>query len=476
MNQDHLKSLILYVVFLIFGHSFQGHASIYANQFLSLDNVSVTPSSNRFFGIVRFESMDYFTTLPDADKFNRQQYLSARFGLTGLSSNTRHGYGVDLQAGQYSYGASNYSVQEIYFFYRLESFFKFIVGRKKIDWSVLDTYWKTSLWQPKYAIDYLRPEDQGLTGAFFEYKRSDFQFVALTTPIFIPNMGVDVREEGGELKSDSRWFRTPSNKYDFNGKIKTITYDITVPETRALISRPGVGFNMLIGDRSKGFWANQSAGYKPNNALLLKREGYAEAAENNVKVVVSPDVTYHSILSVDVGYSFENVKVITSYIEDTPKEKIPVDEWVVQSMSPMKGYSLMLENNIEYSLIRDLKIQLGYLKIDGGTIADINARGERDSFTLFDERFFFYNSMLFKTEGKLFKLFNRDFTTKISYLRDFDQNGSLVNTEFQFFPTRRWAVLFGGDFISVDKEDDSSAFLNQNRANDRIYAGVNYVF
>jgi hypothetical protein len=294
--------------------------------------------------------------------------------------------------------------------------------------------------------------------------------------MFIPNMGIDVREEGGELKSDSRWFRMPSNKYDFNGRIKTITYDISVPEIRSLVSRPGVGFNVLIGDRSKGFWANQSAGYKPVNDLLLKREGYAEAAEKNVKVIVSPDVTYHSLLSVDLGYSFQNFKVISSYIEDTPKDKVPTDDWVVQNLTPMKGFSLMVENNIEYSLIRDLKIQLGYLRINGGTISDINANSEKDSFTLFDERFYFYNAMLFKTEGKLFKFFDRDFTTKFSYLRDFSQKGSLVNTEFQFYPFQRWAVLVGGDFISVDVDNDASTFLNQNRANDRVYAGVNYVF
>lgn len=480
MNLDHsgnlvrrLKSRLLPMLLCL---TFQAQASLYTNQFAALDTTSKVPASNNFFGVIRFENMDYLTMLPDAEKFNRQQYLSVRLGLTGLSYDTRWGYGVDIQAGKYNFGASNYAVQEVFLFYRLESFFKISVGRKKVEWSVLDNYWKTTIWQPKYAIDYLRPEEQGLTGAFFEYRRSDFQFVALTTPIFIPNMGIDIREENGELRSDSRWFRSPSNKYDFNGRIKTITYDLSVPEIRNLISRPGVGFNVSLGDRSKGFWANQSAGYKPVNDLLLKRDGYAEAGEKNVKVVVSPDVTYHSVLSVDAGYSFQNLRLIGSYIEDNPKTKIPTDEWIIQDLEPMKGYSLMVENNIDYSLIRDLKIQLGYLRIDGGAINDINTRSEKDSFTLFDERFFFYNSVLFKTEGKLFKLFNRDFTTKFSYLRDFNQKGSLVNTEFQFFPTQKWAVLIGGDFISVDTEDDSSAFLNQNRANDRVYAGVNYVF
>ncbi len=476
MILDHPGRLKLLLVSVLLCLTFQANASLYSNQFTKLDSVSKAPASNNFFGVIRFENMDYLTMLPDEDKFNRQQYLSARLGLTGLSYDTFWGYGMDVQAGKYSYGASNYSVQEIFLFYRLESFFKISLGRKKIEWSVLDNYWKTSLWQPKYAIDYLRPEEQGLTGAFFEYKRSDFQFVALTTPIFIPNMGVDIREEDGELRADSRWFRQPSNKYDFNGRIKTITYNLSVPETRNLVSRPGVGYNVALGDRSKGFWANQSSGYKPVNDLLLKREGYAQAAGKSVKVVVSPDVTYHSVLSLDVGYSFQNFKLISSYIEDNPKSKIPTDEWIVQNLEPMKGYSVMVENNIDYSLIRDLKIQLGYLRIDGGTISDINASSEKDSFTLFDERFYFYNSLLFKTEGKLFKLFNRDFTTKFSYLRDFNQKGSFVNTEFQFYPVQNWAVLVGGDLISVDEENDSSGFLNQNRANDRVYAGVSYVF
>lgn len=476
MKLDLPVRLELLLVFVMFCLTFQAQASLYSNQFTTLDSVSKAPASNDFFGVVRFENMDYLTMLPDSEKFNRQQYLSARLGLTGLSYDTYWGYGADVQAGKYNFGASNYAVQEVFLFYRLESFFKISVGRKKVDWSVLDNYWKTSVWQPKYAIDYLRPEEQGLTGAFFEYKRSDFQFVALTTPVFIPNMGIDIREENGELRSDSRWFRQPSNKYDFNGRIKTITYDLSVPETRNLVSRPGVGYNVALGDRSRGFWANQSAGYKPVNDLILKREGYAQAAEKSVKVVVSPDVTYHSVLSLDVGYSFQNFKVISSYIEDNPKIKLPADEWVIQALEPMKGYSLMVENNIDYSLIRDLKIQLGYLRIDGGAISDINNREEKDTFTLFDERFFFYNSVLFKTEGKLFKLFNRDFTTKFSYLRDFNQNGSFVNTEFQFYPVKRWAVLVGGDFISVDEENNSSGFLNQNRANDRVYAGVTYVF
>lgn len=476
MNYHLFKVLFCILLCTIFSPFFLVMASPFSNQSYQLPSNNNTPASNQFFGTVRFEGMSYFSNLEGEESLNRQQYLSTRLGLVGLSYDTRWGYGTDFQAGKYNYGVSNYSVQEAFLFYRPESYFKITVGRKKVDWSILDNYWRLALWQPKYAIDYLRPEEQGLTGAFLNYKRSDFQFIAFTTPMFIPNIGVDVREEGGELKSDSRWFKKPTSKYDFNGRIRNISYNLTVPEIQNLASKPGAGLNMQIGDSSRGLWLNQSVGYKPVNDLLLKREGYAEAAESTVKVIVSPDVTYHSIVSLDAGYSFDNFKVVSSYIEDSPKEKTPGDDWVIQKLEGVKGYSLMIENNRDYSAIKHLNIQLGYLKLFGGKIQDINSKSEADDFTLFDERFLFTNSVLFKVEGRLFKIFDRDFVTKISYLRDYDQMGSLVNTEFQFFPWVNWAILFGGDFISVDTENQDSTFLNQYRANDRIYGGITYVF
>lgn len=458
---------------------FLGHstvASVYSSQFMSLDSISRSVDHNRFFGVLRFESMDYLTKLPESENLNRQQYFSTRLGFITANQNLNFGYGGDFQAGKFNFGASNYSVQELYGFYYFEPNFKAVVGRKKYDWSLLDSYWKTSFWQPNYAIDYLRPEEQGLVGVFFEYQQSDLQFATFTTPAFVPNMGIDVREESGELVSDSRWFRQPSDKYDFNGRIKSLSYQLSVPETRSLISKSGAGVNIGLGNKSRGWWLNQSLGHKPVNDLILKRQGYAQAAEKVVNVVVSPDVTYHSIYSIDGGYVTNNFRFLLSYLEDNPKDKLPEEGWVIQKLTPIKAYSMMIENNVESEIVKNLKMQLGYLKVFGGEIVDIDSQGKKDTFTLFDERLKFYNSLMIKAQGQMFSIFKNAIITKVSYLRDFDQNGSLLNTELQVFPAKSWALLVGGDFISVDEENNSSRFLNQYRANDRVYGGLNYVF
>lgn len=463
-------------LFLLIGLGRSANASVYSSQFMSLDSISRSADHNRFFGVIRFETMDYVTKIPESENLNRQQYFSTRLGLITTNEDETFGYGGDLQAGKFNYGASNYSVQELYSFYKFDNNFKVVGGRKKYDWSLLDSYWKTSFWQPNYAIDYLRPEEQGLVGVFFEYQKPEFQFVTFTTPMFIPNMGIDIREDNGALVSDSRWFRQPSDKYDFNGRIKSLTYQLSVPETRGLISKPGAGVNLGLGDKNRGWWVNQSLGYKPVNDLILKRQGYAEAAEKVVKVIVSPDVTYHSVYSVDAGYVTNNFRFLASYLEDNPKDKLPEDGWVTQRLMPIKAYSVLFENNVESEIIKNLKMQVGYLRILGGEIFDIDSQGNKDTFTLFDERLKFYNAVMIKGQGQTFSLFKKAIITKVSYLRDFNQNGSLVNTEFQVFPTKNWALLMGGDFISVDEENNSSKFLNQYRANDRIYGGLNYVF
>ncbi|MCK6596925.1 MAG: transposase [Bdellovibrionaceae bacterium] len=471
-----LKESFRKALWVILLCALQASSSIYSSQFLNLDSIAKETDTNHFFGVFRFESMDYIRKLPESENLNRQQYFSTRLGVITHQAQKLYGFGMDLQAGKFNFGTSNYSVQEIYGYYQLDNDFKFYGGRKKFDWSTLDSYWKTSFWQPNYAIDYLRPEEQGLFGAFFEYHKPEFHFVTFTTPVFIPNMGVDVREESGALVSDSRWFRQPSDKYDFNGRIKSLTYTLNVPEIRNLVSKPGAGLNVGVGSEESGFWINQSVGYKPVNDLILKRQGFAEASEKVVNVSVSPDVTYHSIYSVDMGFVGKGRRFLISYLEDSPKDKNPEEGWVIQRLNPVKVYSLMAEKDFESEIIKNLKTQLGYIKVYGGDIYDVDSAGNKDSFTLFDERLKFYNAVLFKFQGHIFSLFRKSILTKVSYLRDFDQMGSLLNTELQYFPVKNWAVLIGGDFISVDVENNSSKFLNQYRANDRVYGGVNYVF
>jgi hypothetical protein len=67
--------------------------------------------------------------------------------------------------------------------------------------------------------------------------------------------------------------------------------------------------------------------------------------------------------------------------------------------------------------------------------------------------------------------------TRFKYLYDSDQRGSLVNTEFLYYPDQKWALVAGADILGVQDESyKPSSFLNQYRANDRFYGGMTYVF
>ena len=355
--------------------------------------------------------------------------------------------------------------------------FKTFVGRKKKDWSEVDHRWNLGLWQPFLTIDALRPEEEGLTGVFFDYNKKGWEILGMVTPIFIPSMGPDIREEGGGLVADSRWYRAPSRNYDFNNRINTISYKLDIPEQAKLVNNGGVSFLGRLGSKEQGPWIVAAAGYLPVNDLILKRQAFKQTSQDKVDVTVSPDVVHHHIQSMDMGYAFSSVKTSVSYLQDFPETKLPDAEWSIQKLKPVKVYSAAVDFSLANILAKTIAVQLGYLKVEGGGIEDVLADGSPDDFTLYDARLKFTNAMMVRLEGQLASIYNRPLVTRFKYLYDQDQRGSLLNTEFLFYPNQKWAVVMGGDVLGVQDENyKPSSFLNQFRANDRFYGGMTYVF
>ncbi len=428
------------------------------------------------YGQIRMETMQYFTPIPEQPQLTYSQFLSAR--LSGLKETSWMDVAADVSGGTFfARGQSHYVVHEAYIASPGNTPFKAYLGRKKKDWSELDRRWDMGMWQPTFAIDALRPEDQGLVGLFLDYNTRKFELLAFATPIFIPNMGPDIQEQGGALASQSRWFRSPSRSYDFNNRINTIQYSLDIPETAKLVMNGGAGMMSRLGDKDYGPWFVASAGYLPVNELVLKRQNFKAADQDKVDVTVSPDVTYHGIYSADARYSFSNLKMSVSYLTDRPVEKRPDPDWAIQKLNPIEAYSTALDFSLDNIFSKTLAFQIEYLKVEGGTTVDILNDGTADDFTLFDQRVKFTNALSFRVEGQLASFWRRPFVTRFKYLYDYDQRGSLLNTEFLYYPSPRWAMLVGGDVLGVqDEADSSSRFINQYRANDRVYGGMTYVF
>lgn len=439
---------------------------------------SAKPLRKELFGQVRFESMQYMADVPEAPSLTRSQFLSARLSALGsFDSLPAVSYAGDFAAGTFfRRSQSEFVVDEAYLSSKWSPNVTVSLGRKKAAWSELDSRWQLGLWQPRYAIDSLRPEEQGLTGAFVEITGRDFELVGYASPVFIPTMGPDVREDGGSLKSDSRWWRQPSSKFDFSNRINSINYKLDIPATAKLVGNPGAGVRGRVGATDRGPWAGVAGAYKPINDLVYRRQNFKSATADMVDVTISPDVGYHNILSADVGYAGETMQVSASYLQDRPRDKKAEVESSVQRLQPLKAYSAQFDWMIRDLFSRTVQLRMGYLRVNGGGIVDVTQDGP-DDFTMFDSRLIFTNAASVSLQGEIARFGPRTLVAKTKYLYDWDQAGSLVNAEFLFYPARSWALVAGADVLGVNNEKkDPSGFLNQFRANDRVYGGMTYVF
>lgn len=440
---------------------------------LSLSEVETLPS--QIFGQVRFENMHYLTSIPDSPQLTNSQLLSARLSM--VRERPHYDLAADFSAGTFfSVRRSHFVVHEIYASFKAAQTTAY-VGRKKAAWSEMDMRWQLGLWQPRFAMDTLRPEEQGLTGIFLDHSTENFQLIGFASPIYVPSMGPDIREEGGSLVADSRWYRTPSREYNFNTRTNSISYKLDIPAAARLVNNPGSAISMRLGNKSNGAWGVASAGSLPVNDLVLKRKVFKSASADVVDATVSPEVGRHTLVSADVGYTYGDAKISASYLQDNPEEKRPDPEWSIQKLLPIKAYSAAIDFTVAPIFSRSLAFQLSYLKVEGGGIQDIIADGSNDDFTLFDQRLIFTNAVAASVEGLLARIYRRDLVARFKYLYDYDQLGSLLSTEFLYYPTQKVAVVLGADILGVqDENSNPNAFLNQYRANDRVYGGLTYVF
>jgi hypothetical protein len=440
---------------------------------------------------LRLESMEYVTAIPEQKELTRSQFATVRFeGEKNFAQADRVIFGVDAFLGShFSRKSTQFGLNEFYLtqFVTKKSIHDehLTVGRRLYDWSELDRHWNLGLWESRLYNDAIRTESQGLTGLFY-YSRGDAgEVLFLTSPIFVPNQGPEIKEERGNLTADSRWYRTPSPQFELLGKVNKIDYKLDIPDRMKLASKSGAAIHLKIGPQ-KGPFLKGSAGYKPVNELLFERRNFKRVDSLEVDVTVRPQTTYHLIYSADLGYKDDNTHLSISYLDENPEPVKAENDWAIQKLGAIKAYglhgSLLLDpaNNRYLRSLWDSPTELAvdYLKVEGGGIVDVRADGSKDALLLFDQRLQYYNSIRGRIKTQLGRLFRRPLGLSLSYLYDFDQSGSLMQTELKYDVTKSWVLILGADFLGVDDEAKAKAtsFLNQNRANDRYYAGMGYVF
>jgi hypothetical protein len=430
-------------------------------------------------GALRMEGMQYLTTLKETPSLTNSQYLSAQLEMdSAFETLPWLHYQGDFSAGTFfKRSQTQLVVREMNLSFMPEKSVEITLGRKKKMWSQMDSFWQLGLWQPKYAIDTLRPEQQGLTGLFIDRNEENFGFLFFASPIFIPTMGPEIREESGSLRSDSRWYKQPISEISFGQRVNSFVYKLDIPEVAKLAVNPSLGLSLRFGQQENGLSSRVSYARKPVNDLILKRKNFKAATQDRLDVTVQPDINFHHIYSADLGYENAFIKGSVSYVADQPFEKRPDKDQIQQKLYALQATSAQAELFLEQALNWPVRLQAGWFKLQGGKLEDIADDGSPDDFQLFDRRMNFSNSLMFGIEGEMTRFAAKPLLGRLKYLYDQDQKGSLLSTEVSFFANANMAFLVGADFLGVDDENrDPNGFLNQFRANDRIYGGLTYVF
>jgi hypothetical protein len=432
-------------------------------------------------GFLRFEAMQYPTPVPENPQLS--QSLLASTNLRGNVSGENNMTGFDFSGGKYvNVDSSQFQVNELYQSLQWrDGKSQISLGRKIEFWSQLDQDWQLGMWQPKSMLDSLRPEDQGLTGAFYRHQQGRFELLAFASPIFIPTLGPDIREKNGSLVADSRWYRPPSSSFPLNKKNIQVKFALDIPPMDKLIKNPGSGLRLKYGGETDGLWTSANYAYKPMNSLLLKYKRGLFLPEYDAQtgeVTIAPDVGYHHVYGADLGYRLREGMVSVSYLADSPQLKTAEAPYVLQQPRPMKSYAVHGETFVESSwLTSPVGLSLNYLRVDGGDIRDYDSYGD-DSGAIFDSRYNYTNAGSLRADFSTI-LGHRKIMSSIKYLREFDQKGTLINSEFTYYPQTSIALILGADIIGVDDSSETNKdgrFLNQFRANDRFYGGMSYVF
>jgi hypothetical protein len=442
-------------------------------------------SQQKFRAQVKTEATKYSSGVSD-EKLNQSLMMGVQFRWQRANPESTDAV-VDFMAEHYvDWNQSQYSVKEIY---GSRNFSELLmsgdrasgsIGRKVEFWSKADEQWSLGLWQPLQVFDGLRPEEQGLTGLFWKHQSGNFELLAYSSPIFIPTMEPEVKNENGTLSSNSRWFRSPSQRFQINNRERSIVYSVNTPDIASLIAQPGGGARVLYNKDQLGFWGAIGAAYKPMNKLLLKydkrliTDGVNQDTGN---ARLFPEVGYHNLLSVDAGYRWENISLAASVLADRPKDIKPESDslFIVQRASPSQVYSWTV--NAQVSNLNRTNLFLSYLRVDGGDLEDYDAQGNYQG-AIFSNRYQYSHAATVGGDIET-SLLGKKLITKIKYLREFDQRASLWSGEMNVFLEQNLSAYAGFDILGGDRrEADQSAtgFLNEFKANDRAFAGVNYVF
>lgn len=392
--------------------------------------------------------------------------------------------GIDIGA---SYGIN---VPDYLSIYAPEGYFRFMLGdkpsanaplltfgRKKDRWSLLDSFWELGTWQPQYRWDYLRPEEQGLVGAFFELPTEKIRLVLFASPLYVPESGASYRLRNGKLVSNNPWFFEPTESILINNNSAAdVQYTPNIPPIEEIIRKGSFGGTIEAGARSAGLWARGSYIYKPRNQLALPFTGNLALSGTGsyVDVQIFPKVPFHHLAAFDFGVKGEKFSIWMANLFDKPiEEEYPLYNY--QVLYPTYFASPGIEFSDTNSNGTTIGFILSYLYKDGDDPQEFGDDVSQGSPT-FGLPYNFTNAgraavrFSFPLKGALRSSWS------LAYTYNIDDSATWIKFVSDWMLHERFKASFEADLIGSTAARTDNHFLSRYRGNDRVIGSAAYVF
>lgn len=352
-------------------------------------------------------------------------------------------------------------------------------GRKKEFLSFADSFFHFGLMQSHMSTDNINFVEGGMIGLAGHYNSGSFGFMLGYNPIFLPNQGPQTSVEDGRITSTNRWAPSPPAKFKFGEENKDINYAIRDYQLTDIISNSGYMASAYIGSNPERPLVRVSYADKPLNEIVLSRDTYSDITTFEGYVYLSPTVIKHQVTAADVNLDYENFKSTFSVISDTPANVKAKDLEYIQTLSPLSIVSAYASLDLSAWMNKKLEIYGAAAVISGGEIKDINSQGQESTFAVASSRTLFKQPVKMGVKSEMFFIYNRALEADVNFTYDQKLKGSLLSAALKYAPTKNLNLRVGADVLGVENElpaDEQGNFLDQNKANDRFFGGVNYAF
>lgn len=424
---------------------------------------------------MELKGISYFEPSTVDNQIQQQFQGSLRAKTTGtLFSNTNVTIGAFSEPNSFYY-----AFPEAYVGYKTGTNSSVIFGRKIESYSMADSFFNMGLVQSYTTQDNLYFIEGGLTGLRGDIDISGVGFTAMLMPIFIPNQGPQIKTEDGKVVTSNRWAPQPPAKFKLGGEEKNINYAIRDYSVMDIISNSGYLFRAYAGGSKERPLISATFAKKPINDIALSRDTYSDIKTLEGYVILTPVVLNHTVQALDLNLDYENLKTSISFLADQPENKTATDLETIQTLSPINMVSLYASLDLSFNFKRKFEIYVGAAAISGGEIKDLDSAKKQSSTAIATSRIRYKKPIRSGLIADMFYIYNQPFTADVNMTYDQELKGSVLSIQIKYNPTKNLKLSMGADIIGVENdlpEADQGSFLDQNKANDRIFGGVGYVF